>query len=91
MESPKDQYYFITSTKYLNQNIIYLQDGRLQPGDHILQIGNINSHGMSSQQVCLFLKWSKLYYLSKEKFQIQIFIRCKTVLKTIKGFLENAR
>ncbi|CAA86769.5 PDZ domain-containing protein [Caenorhabditis elegans] len=32
------------------------KDGRLQPGDHILQIGNINSHGMSSQQVATILR-----------------------------------
>ncbi|CAL2032968.1 unnamed protein product [Caenorhabditis brenneri] len=32
------------------------KDGRLQPGDHILQIGNINTHGMSSQQVATILR-----------------------------------
>ncbi|CAI5443601.1 unnamed protein product [Caenorhabditis angaria] len=32
------------------------KDGRLQPGDHILQIGSINTHGMSSQQVATILR-----------------------------------
>ncbi|PIC45893.1 hypothetical protein B9Z55_005763 [Caenorhabditis nigoni] len=32
------------------------KDGHLQPGDHILQIGNINTHGMSSQQVATILR-----------------------------------
>uniref|UniRef100_A0A1I7WXG8 PDZ domain-containing protein n=1 Tax=Heterorhabditis bacteriophora TaxID=37862 RepID=A0A1I7WXG8_HETBA len=27
------------------------KDRRLRPGDHILQVGNVNTHGMSSQQV----------------------------------------
>ncbi|PAV77594.1 hypothetical protein WR25_14181 [Diploscapter pachys] len=32
------------------------QDGRLQAGDHILQVGNVNTHGMSSQQVAQLLR-----------------------------------
>uniref|UniRef100_A0A914WJ43 PDZ domain-containing protein n=1 Tax=Plectus sambesii TaxID=2011161 RepID=A0A914WJ43_9BILA len=32
------------------------RDGRLRQGDHLLQIGHINLHGMSSQQVAMILR-----------------------------------
>ena len=32
------------------------KDGRLRTGDHLLQVGNINVHGMSSQQVATILR-----------------------------------
>ncbi|XGW07682.1 hypothetical protein V3C99_010664, partial [Haemonchus contortus] len=32
------------------------KDHRLRPGDHVLQIGNISTHGMSSQQVAAILR-----------------------------------
>ncbi|KAK6014278.1 hypothetical protein OSTOST_20369 [Ostertagia ostertagi] len=32
------------------------RDHRLRPGDHVLQIGNISTHGMSSQQVAAILR-----------------------------------
>ncbi|CAD6192509.1 unnamed protein product [Caenorhabditis auriculariae] len=32
------------------------KDGHLRPGDHILQIGNVNTSGMSSQQVATLLR-----------------------------------
>ncbi|CAJ0608515.1 unnamed protein product [Cylicocyclus nassatus] len=32
------------------------KDRRLRPGDHVLQIGNISTHGMSSQQVATILR-----------------------------------
>jgi hypothetical protein len=33
-----------------------LQDNRLRPGDHLIQINGINLHGMSSQQVAMILR-----------------------------------
>lgn len=38
--------------------IIFLQDGRLQSGDHILQIGDVNLRGMGSEQVAAVLRQS---------------------------------
>ncbi|KAL6734217.1 hypothetical protein Aduo_004781 [Ancylostoma duodenale] len=32
------------------------RDRRLRPGDHVLQIGNVSTHGMSSQQVATILR-----------------------------------
>ncbi|WKX94389.1 hypothetical protein Q1695_011555 [Nippostrongylus brasiliensis] len=32
------------------------KDHRLRPGDHVLQIGNVSTHGMSSQQVATILR-----------------------------------
>ena len=32
------------------------RDGRLRAGDHLLQIGTVNLHGMSSQQVAMILR-----------------------------------
>lgn len=37
---------------------VYLQDGRLQSGDHILQIGDVNLRGMGSEQVAMVLRQS---------------------------------
>ncbi|GIY71934.1 patj homolog [Caerostris extrusa] len=34
------------------------QDGRLQSGDHILQIGEVNLRGMGSEQVAMVLRQS---------------------------------
>lgn len=36
--------------------MIYLQDGRLQSGDHILQIGDVNIRGLGSDQVAAVLR-----------------------------------
>lgn len=36
----------------------WLQDGRLQSGDHILQIGDVNLRGMGSEQVAAVLRQS---------------------------------
>lgn len=35
-----------------------LKDGRLQSGDHILQIGDVNLRGMGSEQVAAVLRQS---------------------------------
>lgn len=35
-----------------------MQDGRLQSGDHILQIGEVNLRGMGSEQVAAVLRQS---------------------------------
>ena len=35
-----------------------LQEGHLRSGDHILQIGDVNVRGMSSEQVALVLRQS---------------------------------
>lgn len=35
-----------------------MQDGRLQSGDHILQIGDVNLRGMGSEQVAAVLRQS---------------------------------
>lgn len=37
---------------------ILLQDNRLQSGDHILQIGEVNLRGMGSEQVAAVLRQS---------------------------------
>ncbi|KIH54413.1 hypothetical protein ANCDUO_15440 [Ancylostoma duodenale] len=34
----------------------WIRDRRLRPGDHVLQIGNVSTHGMSSQQVATILR-----------------------------------
>lgn len=37
---------------------VKLQDNRLQSGDHILQIGDVNLRGMGSEQVAAVLRQS---------------------------------
>jgi C-terminal processing protease CtpA/Prc len=38
--------------------LVALQDNRLQSGDHILQIGDVNLRGMGSEQVAAVLRQS---------------------------------
>lgn len=42
----------------LTTGIFFVQDGRLQSGDHILQIGEVNLRGMGSEQVAAVLRQS---------------------------------
>lgn len=42
----------------MNGFCLGLQDGRLQSGDHILQIGDVNLRGMGSEQVAAVLRQS---------------------------------
>lgn len=47
---------FFTSWKKILQCYLCLKDGRLQTGDHILQIGGTNVQGMTSEQVAQVLR-----------------------------------
>ena len=38
-----------------------LQDGRLQSGDHLLQIGDINVRGLGSEQVAAVLRQAGIH------------------------------